>query len=85
MMMMIMMMMMMMMMMIAFKGANRDFGQSPHCATNCLKHVSSSGPNRVQLAVLRATWYEGTAQLLGLTELNRIDLSFTLLAEPFHQ
>ena len=28
---------------IAFKGAVRDFLQSPHCAVNCLKHVCSSG------------------------------------------
>ena len=38
-----MMMMMMMMMMIAFKGAIRDFLQSPHCALNRLQHVRSSG------------------------------------------
>ena len=29
-----------------------------------------------------ATWYEGTAQLLSLTELDRIYFSFVLLAEP---
>ena len=67
---------------IAFKGAIRDFLQSPHSATNCLQHVRSSGPgatcaNHVQhierlsraSVMLRATWYEGTAQLLSLTEL----------------
>ena len=68
---------------IAFKGSIRDFLQSPHSAANCLQHVRSSGPrrNRVQITcntssayhvqhvVLRATWYEGTAQLFSLTEL----------------
>ena len=29
---------------IAFKGAIRDFLQSPHSAANCLQHVRSSGP-----------------------------------------
>ena len=29
---------------IAFKGASRDFSQSPHSAANCLQHVCSSGP-----------------------------------------
>ena len=29
---------------IAFKGAIRDFLQSPHSAANCLHHVRSSGP-----------------------------------------
>ena len=29
---------------IAFKGAIRDFLQSPHSAANCLQHVPSSGP-----------------------------------------
>ena len=54
MMMMVMMMMMMMMMMIiriririAFKGAIRDFLQSPHIATNCLQHARSSGPGTI--------------------------------------
>ena len=63
---------------IACKGAIRDFVQYPHCAANRLRHVRSSGPGailcksratssayHVQL-VLRATWYEGTAQLLNL-------------------
>ena len=54
----IMMMMMMMMMMmiiiiiiiitiIAFKGAIRDFSQSPYSAANCLQHVRSSGPGAI--------------------------------------
>ena len=67
---------------IAFKGAIRDFLQSPHSAANCLQYVCSSGPgakcaNHAQhierlsraSVMLRATWYEGTAQLLSLTEL----------------
>ena len=29
---------------IAFKGAIRDFIQSPHSVANCLQHVRSSGP-----------------------------------------
>ena len=29
---------------IAFKGAIRDFLQSPHSGANCLQHVRSSGP-----------------------------------------
>ena len=29
---------------IAFKGAIRDFLQSPHSAANCLQHVWSSAP-----------------------------------------
>ena len=83
----IMMMMMMMMMMriiiiiiviiIAFKGAIRDFLQSPHCAANCLQHARSSGPGAIVCksraahpALITcnmscATWYEGTAQLLS--------------------
>ena len=32
---------------IAFKGAIRDFLQSPHSATNCLQHVRSSGPGAI--------------------------------------
>ena len=74
-----MMMMMMMIIIIAFIGAICDFFlQSPHSAANCLQHVRSSGPGatvqhieRISRAsvMLRATWYEGTAQLLSLTEL----------------
>ena len=33
---------------IAFKGAIRDFLQSPHGATNCLQHVRSSGPGAIE-------------------------------------
>ena len=69
---------------IAFKGAIRDFLQSPHSTANCLQHVAyvqvaraQSCANHVQhieplslaSVMLRATWYEGTAQLLSLTEL----------------
>ena len=32
---------------IAFKGAIRDFLQSPHSAANCLQHIHSSGPGAV--------------------------------------
>ena len=53
---------------------------SPHCAANCLQHVRSSGQGATvfksratHLALITcnmsyATWFEGTAQLLGLTE-----------------
>ena len=55
--------------------------QSPHCAKNCLQHVRSSGQGAIvcksrvtHRALITcnmscATWYEGTAQLLSLTEL----------------
>ena len=59
------------------------FLQSAHCAANRLQHVRSCGPGtvvckitcntssayHVQHVVLRATRYQGTAQLLSLTEL----------------
>ena len=32
---------------IAFKGAIRDFLQSPHSAVNCLQHVRSSGTGAI--------------------------------------
>ena len=32
---------------IAFKGAIRDFLQSPHSAANCLQYVRSSGPGAI--------------------------------------
>ena len=32
---------------IAFKGAIRDFLQSPHSAANCLQHVRSSDPGEI--------------------------------------
>ena len=63
-------------------GAVRVFLQSHHSAATCLQHVRSSGPGAVVCksratverlsrasVMLRATWYEGTAQLLSLTEL----------------
>ena len=66
---------------IALTGENRYFYNLPHYATNCLQHVcscgqsanmcKSRGTHRVVITcnVLCATWYEGTAQLLSLTEL----------------
>ena len=59
---------------VAFKGAVREFLQSPHSAANCLQHVRSSDPGAIVCksrasVMLRATWYKGTAQLLSLTEL----------------
>ena len=79
---------------ITFKGAIRDFLQSPHSAANCLQHVRTlKWPGHVQhierlsraSVMLRATWYEGTAQLLSLTELKSHLLSFILLAEPLNR
>ena len=40
---------------IAFKGAIRDFLQSPHSAANCLQHARSSGPGAV-VCKSRATY-----------------------------
>ena len=75
-----MMMMMMMMMMMAFKGTTRDF----HNLLTALQTVSNtyvlvawaqSCANHVQhierlsrATTLCATWHEGTAELLSLTE-----------------
>ena len=68
-------------MIIALKGAIQAFLQSPHCAMNNFQHLRSSGLSamvqitcntpsayQVQHVVLHATWYEGTAQILSLTE-----------------
>ena len=78
---------------IAFKGAIGDFLQSPHSAANCLQHVRSSGTGAIVCksratrralitckCMLRATWYEGTARLLSLTELK--SHLFELCSEP---
>ena len=56
------------------------FVQSPHCATNCLQHVRSSGAivykscathgALITCNMLCTTWCIGTAQLLSLTEFN---------------
>ena len=40
---------------IAFKGAIRDFLQSPHSAASCLQHVRSSGPGAI-VCKSRATY-----------------------------
>ena len=65
---------------ITFKGAVWDFIQSPLCAVNHLQHVHSSGPGMTMCKSCAACWllfmctmscymwYEGTAQLLSLTE-----------------
>ena len=83
---------------IAFKGAIRDFLQSPHSAANCFQHARSRAQaqpcaNHVQhnerlsraSVILRATWYEGTAQLISLTELKSHLFEFILLAESLNQ
>ena len=80
--------------MIALTGAIRDFLQSPHCTGKCLQHALSSGQAQpcanhvhhigglLSCNMSCATWYEGTAQLLSLTELKSHLFSFILLAEP---
>ena len=46
------------------------FLQSPYCAANCLQHVHSSRDCvQIKCNMQYATWYEGTAQVLSLTEL----------------
>ena len=40
---------------IAFKGAIREFLQSPHSVANCPQHARSSGPGAV-VCKLRATY-----------------------------
>ena len=42
--------------------------QYPHCVSNCLQHVRSSGRHEF-VYMSCATWYEGTAQIISLTEL----------------
>ena len=75
----IMMMMMMIIIIIIYKGAIPDVLQSPHNATPT-RTLKWPERNRVPITcntsnayhvqhVLCATWYEGTAQLLSLTEL----------------
>ena len=67
---------------ITFRGAVQDFLQSlaaPRTVSNAYTQLpgrnrvqitcNTSSANHVQLVVLSATWYEGTAQLLSLTEL----------------
>ena len=65
---------------ITLKGAIQDILQSPHCTTNRLQHVHSSGLGVIMCksrashqALITcnmqcATWYEGTARLLSFTE-----------------
>ena len=49
---------------------------------NCVQIMcNTSGAYHVQHVVLRATWYEGTAQLLSLTEFKLHLLQLYLLAE----
>ena len=76
------MMIMIMIMIITFKGAIRDFlhplaaprtVSSTHAqvarAQSCANHVQHIERSSRASVMLRATWYEGTAQLLSLTEL----------------
>ena len=71
---------------IAFKGAIRDFLQSPHSAANsntyaqvaraqsCANHVLLHIERLSRASVmLRATWYEWTAHLLSF---DRVEISF---------
>ena len=79
------------------EGHNLRCLQSPHCATNCLQHVRSSGPGAI-MCKSRAThqalitcnlqcttWYEGAAQLLISQNWNHIYFSFILLAETINR
>ena len=75
---------------VTFKGTNREFLQSPHCDTNSSPTHTLKWPGRshvqitcntlsahhVQHLVLRATWYEGTAQLLSLVEMTSLMCNF---------
>ena len=75
----VMMMMIVMIIIIALKGANRGFLLTAR-ELSPARTFKWPGHNRVQIAcnsssayhvqhvVLRATWYEGTAELLSLTE-----------------
>ena len=82
---------------ITFKDAVRDFCtihplRREPCPARTLRWLgrnrvqitcNTSGANHVQLVVLRATWYETTAQLLSLTEFkSHFFKGFILLAEP---
>ena len=81
---------------VTLKGAVRDFftisslrhKPPPTCTlmwSGC-NHVqitcNTSSAYHVQRIMLCATWYEGTAQLLTLTEFKSHFWSFILLAEP---
>ena len=83
---------------IAFKGAIPDFFlQSPHCTPNRLQHVLSSVPGAIvcksrathrALITCNMSCYvpRGTKEQLSYTvlqSLNRVYLSFILLAEPW--
>ena len=82
--------------MITFKGAIRDFLQSPHCTASCLKHVHSSGPGTIvrkshaahqALIMCNMLCYmphgmKGQLSYSVRQTLNRIYFSFIVLAEP---
>ena len=83
---------------IAFKGAIPDYFYNlltaPRTVSNTYAQVAraQSCANHVQhierlsraSVMLRATWYEGTAQLLSLTELKSHLLELFLLAETLN-
>ena len=83
----------------AFKGAIPDFLKisslrrelSPTRTLkwpgrNCVQITrNTSGAYHVQRVVLHATWYEGTARLLSLTELKSHLFGLYFLAEPFNR
>ena len=55
------------------------FLPSPHCATNCVQHVLSSGQGAI-VCKSRAicdcvTWYKGTAQL----KFDRVEIALILV------
>ena len=88
----------MMIIIIAFRGAIRDFSQSPHCVANYLQHLRSSRQgaimckSRATRRVLSRTACRVTCHVvrrdssaIKFDSLNRIYLSFILLAEPLNR
>ena len=81
---------------IAFKGAIRDFLQSPHCAANRLQHIHSSGPGAFvcksrathgALITCNMSCYmprgtKGQLSYYTWLSLNHIYFSYILLTEP---
>ena len=74
---------------IAFKGAIRDYLQSPHSAANCLQHVRLSGPGAVVCKSCATHWAlitckcRVTGLLVGRDSLavkfDRVEVTFILV------
>ena len=70
-----------MMVTMTMKGVIQDFLQSSHCTMDCLQYICSSGHCVIvckscsvhwvlfMCSMRHATWYEGAAQLLSLTDM----------------